>query len=55
MKVTTVPLRASSRPEKKASDLYDPARVLVDGNMKRSALGRLPDPLAEVVASRFTG
>jgi hypothetical protein len=55
MKVTTVPLRASSRPEKKASDLYDLARVLVDGNMKRAALGRLPDPLAEVVASRLTG
>lgn len=53
MKVTTVPLRASSRPEKKASDLYDLARVLVDGGMGRSALSALPDPLAQVVASRL--
>ncbi len=53
MKVTTVPLRASSRPEKKASDLYDLARVLVDGGMERGALRALPDALAQVVASRL--
>ncbi len=53
MKVTTVPLRASSRPEKRASDLYDLARVLVDGGMELGALRGLPDPLARVVASRL--
>ena len=53
MKVTTVPLRASSRAEKKASDLYDLGRVLVDGGMARGALCTLPPPLAEVVAARL--
>jgi hypothetical protein len=53
MKVTTVPLRASSRPEKKASDLYDLGRVLVDGGMARGALRTLPPPLADVVADRL--
>ena len=53
MKVTTVPLRASSRPEKRASDLYDLARLLVDGGMELGALRELPDPLAQVVASRL--
>lgn len=32
MKATTAPLRASSRPEKRASDLYDLARLLVGGS-----------------------
>jgi hypothetical protein len=53
MKVTTVPLRASSRSEKKASDLYDLGRVLVDGGMARGALRTLPDPLADVVGARL--
>jgi hypothetical protein len=53
MKVTTVPLRASSRPEKRASDLYDLGRVLVDGGMARGALRTLPTPLSEVVAARL--
>jgi hypothetical protein len=53
MKVTTVPLRASSRPEKKASDLYDLGRLLVAGRMRRGALGALPTPLAEVVAGHL--
>ena len=53
MKVTTVPLRASSRPEKKASDLYDLGRVLVDGRMARGALRALPGPLVDVVAERL--
>jgi hypothetical protein len=53
MKVTTIPLRASSRPEKKASDLYDLGRVLVDGGMARRALQALPGPLAEVVTRRL--
>lgn len=54
MKATTVPLRASSRPEKKASDLYDLGRVLVDGRMPRGALRALPSPLCEHVADRLT-
>jgi hypothetical protein len=54
MKVTTVPLRASSRPEKKASDLYDLGRVLLDGRMARGALRGLPEPLADVVGRRLT-
>jgi hypothetical protein len=53
MKVTTVPLRASSRPEKKASDLYDLARVLVDGGMARGELQSLPVPLAQAVADQL--
>jgi hypothetical protein len=53
MKVTTVPLRASSRAEKKASDLYDLGRVLVDGGMARGALRSLPAPLADAVAERL--
>lgn len=53
MKVTTIPLRASSRPEKKASDLYDLGRVLVDGGMSSGALLALPDPLAAGVAGRL--
>ncbi len=53
MKVTTIPLRASSRPEKKASDLYDLGRVLVDGGMARGALLALPSPLDEAVAVRL--
>lgn len=53
MKVTTIPLRASSRPEKKASDLYDLGRVLVDGGMARGALLALPGPLAEAVGRRL--
>lgn len=53
MKVTTVPLRASSRSEKKASDLYDLGRVIVDGGMSRGALRSLPDPLADIVRARL--
>ena len=33
MKATTVPLRASSRPEKRASDLYDLGRLIVVGHL----------------------
>jgi Nucleotidyl transferase AbiEii toxin, Type IV TA system len=53
MKVTTVPLRASSRPEKKASDLYDLGRLLVAGGMARGALALFPEPLAAVIAQRL--
>jgi hypothetical protein len=53
MKVTTVPLRASSRPEKRASDLYDLGRLLLDGGMRRGALADLPAPLEGVVHRRL--
>jgi hypothetical protein len=53
MKATTVSLRASSRPEKKASDLYDLGRVLVDGRLRRGALSVLPSPLRERVTARL--
>lgn len=55
MKATTIPLRASSRPEKKASDLYDLGRVLLAGGMRRGALTSLPAPLDTVIAERLTG
>jgi len=53
MKVTTVPLRASSRPEKRASDLYDLGRLLVAGGMERGALVVFPPPLGEAIARRL--
>lgn len=53
MKVTTAPLRASSRPEKRASDLYDLGRLLVDGGVDADALARLPAVLASVVGERL--
>jgi hypothetical protein len=42
MKATTVPLRASSRPEKRASDLYDLGRLLVDGDLDLAAVAAMP-------------
>ena len=55
MKSTTVPLRASSRPEKRASDLYDLGRLLVAGRVPASALADMPGALASVVADRLAG
>jgi hypothetical protein len=51
MKVTTVPLRASSRSEKRASDLYDLGRLLLDGGMAKGALRALPTPLSAAVGA----
>ena len=53
MKATTVSLRASSKPEKRSSDLYDLGRLLVSGGLKRGDLGLLPPPLLEAVGSRL--
>jgi hypothetical protein len=39
MKATTVPLRASSKPEKRASDLYDVARLLSTATGAEELLG----------------
>ncbi|MCP4435928.1 MAG: nucleotidyl transferase AbiEii/AbiGii toxin family protein [Actinomycetia bacterium] len=48
MKATTVPLRASSKPEKKASDLYDLARLLV-GAVGAAEVNTAPDELRDFV------
>lgn len=53
MKATTVPLRASSKPEKRASDLYDLGRLLVAGRLRAADLDALPGPLHEAVADRL--
>lgn len=53
MKVSTVPLRASSRPEKRASDLYDVGRLLVSGQLGPGDLDAIPGPLRTVVAHRL--
>ncbi|HTO00361.1 MAG TPA: nucleotidyl transferase AbiEii/AbiGii toxin family protein [Microthrixaceae bacterium] len=53
MKTSAIPLRASTRPEKRASDFYDLARLLlVDGPSKASLAG-MPSLLATTVASRL--
>lgn len=54
MKVTAVPLRASTRPEKKASDLYDLARLLVVGGPDAASLDGMPEVLAIAVGRRLT-
>ncbi len=57
MKASTVGLRASSKPEKRASDLYDLGRLLADGSLRRGDLTELPtaalDPLMERLAHHF--
>lgn len=52
MKVTTVPLRASSRPEKRASDLYDIGRLVETGAVD-DRLASMPDPLRRVIVDRL--
>jgi hypothetical protein len=53
MKATTVPLRASSRPEKRASDLYDLGRLLVAGRIPPGDLSAMPEVLRVTVAARL--
>lgn len=53
MKATAVPLRASTRPEKRASDLYDLARLLVAAGPDPATLAGMPTVLADVVRSRL--
>jgi len=55
MKATTIPLRASSKPEKRASDLYDLGRLLVAGHLTAADLAAMPDPLRLAVAERLRG
>jgi hypothetical protein len=53
MKATTVALRASSKPEKRASDLYDLGRLLVAGHLRPADLAAMPEPLRDAVAERL--
>lgn len=53
MKATAVPLRASTRPEKRASDLYDLARLLVAAGPDPATLAGMPAALADVVRGRL--
>ena len=55
MKATTIPLRASSRPEKRASDLYDVARLLVASPLPPAEVRQLPDVVRTVVVRRLRG
>lgn len=54
MKATAVPLRASTRPEKRASDLYDLSRLLLAPGPESATLAGMPEVLATVVAERLT-
>ncbi len=53
MKATTVSLRASSRPEKRASDLYDLGRLLVGGRLRAEDLAAMPEALRAPVGERL--
>ncbi len=53
MKTTAIPLRASTRPEKRASDLYDLSRLLVTPGPDAATLGDVPEVLASVVRARL--
>lgn len=55
MKATTVPLRASSKPEKRASDLYDLARLLLAGSLVVADVAAMPDPLRVRVLGAVAG
>ncbi|MCB0977128.1 MAG: hypothetical protein KDB02_06675 [Acidimicrobiales bacterium] len=54
MKSTTVPLRASAKPEKRASDLYDLGRLIETGALN-GGLSTLHEALRTVVAERLHG
>ncbi len=53
MKTTAIPLRASTRPEKRSSDLYDLSRLLVTPGHDAATLQDMPEVLAEVVRTRL--
>lgn len=53
MKATTVPLRSSSKPDKRASDLYDLGRLLVTGDVTVSDLAAMPRELRAVIVARL--
>lgn len=53
MKATTVALRASSKPEKRASDLYDLGRLIETGALGGDALDSLPSALRRPIEARL--
>lgn len=53
MKTTAIPLRASTRPEKRASDLYDLARLLVAAPGAELDTDPMPSALRDVVLERL--
>jgi hypothetical protein len=53
MKATTVPLRASSKPDKRASDLYDLGRLLTRSGLTAADLGAMPAELRLPVVERL--
>lgn len=53
MKAATVPLRASSKPEKRASDLYDLGRLLTAGHPDPADVAALPVVLRDRVLERL--
>ena len=55
MKATTVSLRASSKPEKRASDLYDLGRLLVAGRVPAQDLHDMPPVLRQAILDRLIG
>lgn len=53
MKATTVPLRSSSKPEKRASDLYDLGRLVVTAGVRVQDLAMIPPALRTPVLDRL--
>ncbi len=53
MKATTVPLRSSSKPEKRASDLYDLGRLVVTAGVTVDDVAELPTQLRVPVLDRL--
>lgn len=53
MKATTVPLRSSSKPEKRASDLYDLGRLLDVGGVDAADVATMPAQLRDAVTGRI--
>jgi len=53
MKATTIPLRVSTKPEKRASDLYDVARLVQVAPPDAPTFEGMPEVLAEAVGRRL--
>ncbi len=53
MKATTIPLRSSSRPEKRASDFYDLGRLFLVGGVQVADFAELPDVLRIPIMARL--
>ncbi len=53
MKASAIPLRASTRPEKRASDFYDLARLLLVDGAGGASLNEMPELLAGAIAERL--